>query len=206
MTDHDQHDDDSADDHHGDPEHDHDSHQDHDSDGSHNHHHDDGHGDHDHHHHDADEVAVALFTITSSRDTESDEGGQLARSAIEADGHTVVAYDTVPDDTDAVRERVRGSEADAVITTGGTGLTPDDVTVDALTPLFDRELPGFGEYFRRRSHEQVGTKAMLSRATAGVMDDTVVYVLPGSTAAVELGVRECILPEISHTVGLVQRE
>jgi molybdenum cofactor biosynthesis protein B len=184
MTDHDQHDDDSADDHHGDP----------------------GHDDHDHHHHDASEVEIALFTITSSRDPESDEGGQLARSAIEAAGHAVVAYDTVPDDTEAVRERVRGCDADAVITTGGTGLTPDDVTVDALTPLFDRELPGFGEYFRRRSHEQVGTKAMLSRATAGVLDGTVVYVLPGSTAAVELGVEECILPEISHTVGLVQRE
>lgn len=175
--------------------------------GDHGDHGHDDHGHEGHHHHDeTDSLDVAVLTITTSRDPDSDESGAVARAALESAGHDVTEYDTVPDDADAVRERVRGVEADAVVTTGGTGLTDDDVTVEAVRPLFEREMPGFGEYFRRLSHEQVGTPAMLSRATAGVTDDAAVYALPGNPDAVELGVTECVVPELGHVVSLIRRD
>lgn len=170
------------------------------------------HGDHHHHgdgHHPGHEgdgpLDVAVLAITSTRDGEGDVSGTVARSRLEAAGHTVTDVAVVADDVAAIREHVRACEADALVSSGGTGLTPDDVTVEAVTPLFDREIPGFGEYFRRLSHRDVGTPAMLSRATAGVVDGTVVYALPGNPDAVELGVDACVLPELEHTVSLVQR-
>ena len=164
------------------------------------------HDHHQHHHHDeTGSVDVAVLTITTSRDASEDESGAAAQQAIEGAGHAVTEYDTVPDDAAAIRERVREADADAVVTTGGTGLTPDDVTVEALRPLFDREIPGFGEYFRRLSHEQVGTPAMLSRATAGLSGDTAIFALPGNPDAVVLGVEECVLPELGHVVSLASR-
>jgi len=165
--------------------------------------------DHAHHHHDAEDLDVAVLTITSSRDAESDESGRIAREAIRAAGHEVAGYDTVADDEDAIRREVRGriaDGADAVLTTGGTGLTPDDVTVAAIRPLLDAELPGVGEYFRRLSHERVGTAAMLSRATGGVANGAAVFALPGSPDAVELGVEEVVLPELGHVVSLARRD
>jgi molybdenum cofactor biosynthesis protein B len=161
-----------------------------------------------HHHHDGPtgQISVAVVTVTTSRDAESDESGAVAREAIEAAGHDVVDSAVVSDDESAIRESVETTEADAIVTTGGTGLTPDDVTVDALRAVFDREIPGFGEYVRRLSHEEIGTPAMLSRTTAGVVGGTVVYALPGSPDAVALALEEAVLPELEHTVGLVDRE
>ena len=172
---------------------------------------DDGGDDHahdHHHHHDAEDLDVAVLTITSSRDEAADESGRIAREAIRDAGHEVADYDTVADDVKEIRTAVRSqinAGADAVITTGGTGLTPDDVTVEALRPLFDTELPGVGEYFRRLSHDRVGTAAMLSRATGGVVDGAAVFALPGSPDAIELGVEEVALPEVGHIVSLARR-
>lgn len=162
----------------------------------------------DHHHHDgeAESLDVAVLTVTTTRDVETDESGETAKSAFEAAGHDVSAYDTVADDVTAIRERVREADADVVLTTGGTGLTPDDVTIEALRELFDKELPGFGEYFRALSREDVGTRAMLSRATAGTVDGTVVYALPGNPDAVELGVERAVLPEVEHAAALAGRD
>jgi molybdenum cofactor biosynthesis protein B len=162
--------------------------------------------DHHHHEHGAGPISVAVITVTSSRDTASDESGALAREAIEAAGHEVSNSAVVPDDETAIRECVETTDADAIVTSGGTGLTPDDVTVDALKACFDREIPGFGEYVRRLSHEQIGTAAMLSRTTAGVVDGTVVYALPGNPDAVSLAIEEAVLPELEHAVWLVNRE
>ena len=184
----------------------------HDSHGQHNHgshrESNDHHGAHDHHghHHETSSLTVAVLTVTSTRDVDSDESGKIAREILEGAGHNVTEYDTVPDEEDAIRQRVMEVSTDVTVTAGGTGLTPDDVTVEALRPLFGKEIPGFGEYFRRLSHEDVGTPAMLSRATAGVVDEMVVYALPGSKGAVELGVEHAILPEMGHAVALAQRE
>jgi len=92
-----------------------------------------------------------------------------------------------------------------VVTTGGTGLTADDVTVEALDPLFDREIPGFGELFRFLSYDEVGPMAMASRATAGVIADRIVFCLPGSENAARTGSERLVAPAADHLLGLVRR-
>lgn len=174
-----------------------------------NDHHQHGQDYHDHHHHhDSDEAwSVAILVVTTSRSGIDDESGPVAREAIEAAGHDVVTQQLVGDDRDAIAVEVESlvGDVDVVLTSGGTGLTPDDVTVETLRPLLDKELPGVGEYFRQLSHDQVGTMAMLSRATAGVADGTAIYAFPGNPAAVELGVEEVLLPEIDHILELSRR-
>ncbi|SFR88231.1 molybdenum cofactor biosynthesis protein B [Halomicrobium zhouii] len=175
-------------------------------DNGHDDHHDHNH--HDHHHHGADETwSFAVLTISTSRSASDDRSGAVAREAIESAGHEVTVQEIVTDDEDEIAETIDSllGDVDVVVTSGGTGLTPDDVTVEALRPLLEKELPGVGEYFRRLSHEQVGTMAMLSRATAGVADGTAVYAFPGNPDAVELGVEKVLLPEIDHVLGLARR-
>ena len=162
---------------------------------------------HDHHAHDAATVGVAVLTVSSSRESESDDSGDAIASAIEDAGHTVATRDLVTDDEETIRGRVGDlaarSEVDAVVTTGGTGITDDDVTVEAVSPLFDREIPGFGEQFRARSVEEVGPHAMLSRATAGTTDGVGVFCLPGSENGARFGTEELIVPVIGHVAGLL---
>ncbi|WP_336036287.1 MogA/MoaB family molybdenum cofactor biosynthesis protein [Halobacterium yunchengense] len=164
---------------------------------------------HDHHHHDADEVGVAVLTVSSSRSLDDDPAGDAVAAAFEADGHEVVTRELVRDSYDTVQGGVdnlasRG-DVDVVVTTGGTGVTPDDVTVEAVEPLFDKELPGFGELFRRLSYEEIGAKVVATRATAGVADGVPVFCLPGSEHAAELGCESVVVPEIGHLVGLAGR-
>ena len=163
-------------------------------------------GSHAHHSNDLACVSFGLLTVSSSRTLETDESGDAIVEAIESTGHTVQVRDLVTDDEDGIRGGVRtllDDEVDAIVTTGGTGLTPDDVTPDALDPLFDREIPGFGEQFRTRSIEQVGPHGMLTRAKAGVVEDVPVFCLPGSESAARFGVRELVVPVVGHVVGLV---
>jgi len=178
-------------------------------------HHDDEHGhadhtDHNHHDHDADTVAVAVVTVSSSRSLEEDASGDRIVDAFESAGHEVVVRELVDDEFDGVQgtvdRLVRRDDTDAVVTTGGTGVTPDDVTPEAVRPLFEKTLPGFGELFRRLSYEEVGTRTVGSRATAGIADATAVFCLPGSENAVRLGVEDVILPEIGHLAGLASRD
>jgi molybdenum cofactor biosynthesis protein B len=160
----------------------------------------------DHHHHDADAVGFGVLTVSSSRTLGGDESGDALVAVLEADGHSVAVRDLVGDDEAAIRRRVSEmldlDGVEAVVTTGGTGVTPDDVTVEAVDPLFDRDLPGFGEQFRARSVEAVGPHAMVSRATAGVAGRVPVFCLPGSEQAAEFGARELVVPIVGHLVGL----
>ena len=170
---------------------------------------DDNHTD-DHHAHDVETAAVAVLTVSSSRSLDEDPSGEYIASAVEEARHEVAIRELVPDDFDDVQSAVgrlasRG-DTDAVVTTGGTGITSDDVTPEAVERLFDKRLPGFGELFRRLSYEEVGTRSIGSRAVAGVDDGTPIFCLPGSKNAVQLGVEEIILPEISHLAGLAARE
>jgi len=169
-------------------------------------------GDHaedDHHHHDVERVGAAVLTVSSTRSLDDDPGGDAVVEAFEVDGHVVVTRELVTDSYDRVQSAVDNlvsrTDVDVLVTTGGTGVTPDDVTVDAARPLFDRELPGFGELFRRLSADEIGTKVVGSRATAGVVEDTLVFCLPGSEHATTLGTEDVILPELTHLVGLVNR-
>jgi len=175
----------------------------------HGHGHENGHDQSDHHHHDVEAVGAAVLTVSSTRSLDDDPGGDAVVEAFEVDGHEVVTRELVTDSYDRVQAIVDNlvgrSDVDVLVTTGGTGVTPDDVTVDAARPLFDTELPGFGELFRRLSYDDIGTKVVGSRATAGVVEGTLVFCLPGSEHATTLGTEEVILPEITHLVGLANR-
>jgi molybdenum cofactor biosynthesis protein B len=168
---------------------------------------------HDHSHHhgvDVRTLGVAVVTVSSSRTREDDPSGDAIQSLVEESTHEVVTRELVGDDLDGVQRAVLAltarEDVDVVVTTGGTGVTPDDVTIEAVEPLFDKELPGFGELFRILSYEDVGTRALGSRATAGISEGVAVFCLPGSEAAVELGMEELVLAEAGHLVGLAQRE
>jgi len=171
---------------------------------------DEGDDGHHHHHHDAEQVGVAVLTVSSSRSLSDDPAGDTVVEAFEADGHEVVTRELVADGYDRVQSALDNlagrQDVDVLVTTGGTGVTPDDVTVDAARPLFDGELPGFGELFRRLSFDDIGTKVVGSRATAGVVEGTLVFCLPGSEHAAELGTEDVILPEVGHLVGLAGRD
>jgi len=178
-------------------------------DGSHHDH--EGHSHGGHHDHDADTVAVAVVTVSSSRSLDSgDTSGEYVATAFEEAGHEVSVRELVPDEYDSVQGTVdrlaRRKDTDVVVTTGGTGVTPDDVTPEAVRPLFAKTLDGFGELFRRLSYEEIGTRTIGSRATAGITAGTPVFCLPGSENAVTLGVDEILLPEVGHLVGLAGRE
>ncbi|HUB09685.1 MAG TPA: molybdenum cofactor biosynthesis protein B [Myxococcales bacterium] len=154
--------------------------------------------------------SVACFVVTSSRSrTEAnDEGGRILREGLEGAGHRVVGRRLVPDDEMELRRLAAvdapRAGAQALLYTGGTGLSPHDRTLEALEPLWTRRLPGFGELFRQLSFAEVGPAAMMSRAEAGAIGPLFVVALPGSPAAVRLALEKLILPELGHAVGLLQ--
>lgn len=151
----------------------------------------------------------AVLTATDSRTLESDASGDLIQKRLENAGHEVVSRELVADDRGQIHRRLESwldaSGLDLIIATGGTGISHSDRTPEAVTPLLERELPGFGELFRRLSYDQIGSAAMLSRAVAGVHGDTAIFALPGSPKAVELAMDELIVPEIGHLLGLLRR-
>jgi molybdenum cofactor biosynthesis protein B len=155
-------------------------------------------------------VVAAVISISDTRDLASDAGGALIVEMLEAAGHRVGSRSVVPDEADQIEDAasraLAAPETQAVIVTGGTGVAARDVTPDALEPLFDREIPGFGELFRWLSYQEIGTAAMLSRAIAGLVDGRVVFALPGSRAAVRLGMEKLILPELGHLVGEARKD
>jgi molybdenum cofactor biosynthesis protein B len=154
-------------------------------------------------------IACAVLTVSDSRTVADDKSGKLIVEFLEAGGHQALVHQIVPDDTVAIRFAVlralARAEIDAVIATGGTGVSPRDVSPEALEPLFEKRLPGFGELFRMLSYQEIGAAAVLSRASAGTVSGKVVYVMPGSSAAVRLGMEKLILPELAHIVGQLRR-
>lgn len=163
-----------------------------------------------HHGHDAESVGFGLLTVSSSRTLQDDPTGDALDEAILDAGMLVESRTLVPDEVAPIRAAVEGlvtdDDVDMVVVTGGTGLTRDDVTLQAVDPLLTRQIPGFGELFRLLSYDDVGAKAILSRASAGLADDVPVFCLPGSEAGALLGLEELVLPTASHVVGLAQRD
>ncbi len=147
-------------------------------------------------------VPTAVITVSDTRTLETDTGGGRVVELLEAEGHPIVSREIARDEPDAITAALRRAldhaETRAVILTGGTGVAPRDVTPESVEPLLDRSVPGFGELFRMLSHREIGSAALLSRALAGMASGRVVFVLPGSRGAVELALRELILPEIGH--------
>jgi len=150
-----------------------------------------------------------VVTVSDTRGRSDDPSGDRAAALLEAAGHSVIARAWVRDEPAAIRRAIRSAlrsrATDAIVLTGGTGVAPRDRTPEAVRPLLERELPGFGEMFRARSEAQIGTAAWLSRAGAGIARGRAIVYLPGSTAAVELGVRELLLPELGHLLRVAGR-
>jgi molybdenum cofactor biosynthesis protein B len=154
-------------------------------------------------------VQCAIVTVSDTRGARDDRSGDAIAARLERAGHAVAGRAWVRDEIAAIRRAVRAALArrstDAVIVTGGTGVAPRDVTPEAVEPLFDRTLPGFGEQFRALSAAQVGSAAWLSRASAGIARGRLVALLPGSTRAVTLALDELLIPELGHVARLLGR-
>lgn len=158
------------------------------------------------------DIKVAVLTVSDTRDKSTDKGGKLVIDYI----NTVNAfvpdehYEIVKDDIDTIQNAVRkhlAAGVDAVITTGGTGIARRDVTIEAVTPLFDKEIEGFGELFRMLSYtEDIGSRSLLSRAAAGTHDNQLIISLPGSSGAVKLGMEKLVMPELNHLVFELTKE
>lgn len=155
-------------------------------------------------------VAFALLTVSDSRKHADDVSGGVLRDLVLAAGHRVHGTAIVPDEPGAVVDRVLAwaldTGCDAIVSSGGTGLTARDRTVEAVSGLFDVRIDGFGELFRMLSFEEIGSSAMLSRAAAGIVRGTPVFLLPGSPHGVRLGLTRLVLPEIAHVIGEVRRQ
>lgn len=154
-------------------------------------------------------AVCAVVTVSDTRGPRDDRSGALAEKLLEAAGHRVALRAWTRDDPAAIRRTVRAALArppiDLVVLTGGTGVAPRDRTPEAVGPILERTLEGFGELFRARSFEQIGSAAWLSRAGAGIARGRVVVYLPGSPAAVELALTEVLLPQITHLLLLLGR-
>lgn len=186
----------------------------------HDHSHAEPHHRHEHHHHHPPSPAaehkahapahVAAFVVTcsDSRSAERDEGGRAIRQALEGAGHLIAGQRLIPDDPAAIRavvDEALAAGARALVFTGGTGIGRRDSTVEVLEGLFEKRLPGFGELFRMLSFQQIGSPAMMSRATAGTYRGMIVFALPGSPQAVRLAMEALILPELGHAVRELSR-
>ena len=156
------------------------------------------------------QLRTAVLTVSDSRTIETDESGPLIRKTLVGAGHEVLALALLPNDESRVRAHVAEwlarTDLDLILITGGTGLGSRDRTVEAVRPLMEKEIPGFGELFRLLSfQEQVGTAAILSRALAGSARGKLVVSLPGSRAAVDLALQRILLPEAAHLIRELRR-
>ena len=149
-------------------------------------------------------VLCGVVTVSDTRTEETDKSGALIREQLTANGHEARAYHIVKDDPKEIRRLLDSmlarEDLEALIVNGGTGIANRDVTFDVIASMLDKTLPGFGEFFRHFSYEDIGSAAMLSRATAGVIHNKAVFSIPGSSGAVRLALERLILPELPHLV------
>ena len=149
-------------------------------------------------------VGVYVLTVSDTRTPSTDTGGAAVAALLEAAGHVVVARDIVRDEPADVRakifEQLDNPATQAIITTGGTGISSRDATFEAIAALLEKRLDGFGELFRMLSYQEIGPAAMLSRACAGMARRKIVIALPGSEQAVRLAMTKLVLPELGHLV------
>jgi molybdenum cofactor biosynthesis protein B len=154
-------------------------------------------------------LGFAILTVSDTRAERDDTSGIALRELAAAAGHGVVESAIARDDVAAIRAAARRllelPGVDVLVVTGGTGFSPRDVTLEALGPMLERPVEGFGELFRMLSYSQVGAAAMLSRATAGLAGTRAVFLLPGSPKAVKLAMEALILPEAAHLLGQARR-
>ncbi|NJM73201.1 MAG: MogA/MoaB family molybdenum cofactor biosynthesis protein [Scytonema sp. RU_4_4] len=150
-------------------------------------------------------VKCAVVTVSDTRSKETDKSGQLIQELLRNANHAIEAYTIVKDEPAQIQEQMerlgQHSSLDVVIFNGGTGIAPRDTTYDTIEKLLEKTLPGFGELFRFLSYQEIGSRAMASRAVGGVYRQKLIFSLPGSSHAVRLAMEKLILPELVHLVG-----
>ncbi|WP_107667160.1 molybdenum cofactor biosynthesis protein B [Cyanothece sp. BG0011] len=147
-------------------------------------------------------LACAIVTVSDTRTPESDRSGQLLNQRLTDAGHQIINYDILKDEPQDIIAHIQQlkqeNRIDVIILNGGTGIAPRDTTYDALEGLLDKTLPGFGELFRYLSYQEIGSRALASRAIAGVYQNILIFSLPGSSNAVKLALDKLIVPELIH--------
>jgi molybdenum cofactor biosynthesis protein B len=147
-------------------------------------------------------IHIAVLTVSDTRTPETDTSGDYIANRLASEGHVIVARTIVKDSEASIRAQLQLWIADAgvdvIVATGGTGVTPRDVTPEALAPLITKQIPGFGELFRALSFHDIGTATIQSRADAALCNTTYVFLLPGSTGGVKLGVDKILVPQLDH--------
>jgi molybdenum cofactor biosynthesis protein B len=154
-------------------------------------------------------VACYVITVSDTRNAETDSSGRAISDLLRAAGHVVVGRTIVKDDPGQVRSTIErqlvSPDVQAVITTGGTGISSRDGTYEVVTGLLHKRLDGFGELFRMLSYEAIGPSAMMSRACAGLTAGRIIVSLPGSEAAVRLAMEKLLIPELGHLIREASR-
>ena len=149
-----------------------------------------------------DDIKIAVISVSTTRSLSEDKSGAWIKKQAKKEGHEVVVHQTVTDDISAIRELTEHITQkigpDAIIMSGGTGISPKDVTIEAVKPLFEKELTAFGPLFSQLSFEEIDSAAILSRATAGIIKQTILFCMPGSIKACKLACNALILPELGH--------
>ncbi len=151
------------------------------------------------------QVKCAVVTVSDSRSIATDRSGTIAVKLLRAAGHTVLDRVLVPDEPELIERLLQryaeAEQVEAVLFSGGTGISARDNTYETVSKLLTKTLPGYGELFRTLSYEQIGAAAMLSRAVAGLLGTMLVFTMPGSSAATKLALQKLILPELGHLVA-----
>jgi molybdenum cofactor biosynthesis protein B len=165
-------------------------------------------GVHQHRHAAPESVALGILSVSTTRAIENDESGRWMVRRAKKEGHDVRFHQVVTDEITAIRDAVlraiRNYGLQALLVSGGTGITPTDVTIEAIKPLFSKEMTAFGAIFAQLSYEEIDSAAILSRATAGVIGSTAVYCMPGSKKACQLTCKALIFPELGHVVAHIK--
>lgn len=153
-------------------------------------------------------VTLAVLSVSTTRKLEDDKSGSWIKKQARKEGHEVMVHQVVTDDAAAIAELVTHVTGrvgpDAIILTGGTGISPRDVTIEAIRPMMDKELTAFGPIFAQLSFEEIDSAAIMSRATAGIVDGTIVFCIPGSFKACKLACNQLIFPELGHLLKHVK--
>ena len=152
----------------------------------------------------------ALIITSDTRTKEDDNTGKTAMRLLQENDHEIELYEIIPNNADRIKEIVykvlKIPSIQVIVTSGGTGIGQKDKTVDTVSQLFEKELKGFGEHFRRLSYDEIGLPGVMSRATAGVTNGKLIFCLPGSTGAMKTALNQIIIPGVGHMLWELNRK